>query len=207
MDERMTDNELPPEHWTDHVSTLDMALFYHHLGCSVLPLKPRSKQPALRTWKPYQDRRPERNELMRWFGRDGKNIAVVCGDVSGRLVVRDFDSDASYRNWQTEYPDASKSLPTVATCQGFHVYARSAESIPSRHLDDGEIRSNGHYVAAPPSIHPDGPTYSWTIPPGDEIPVLDLAAAGLLTGWTSCNIEAEKRRNVSNFASSPEFVG
>ncbi len=176
-----------------------MALFYDHLGCSVLPLKSRSKEPGVRSWKEYQNRRPEREELRKWFSGGRRNIGIVCGDVSDRLVVRDFDSDASYRDWQSEYPDASKALPTVATCRGFHVYARSPESIPSKHLRDGEIRANGHYVAAPPSIHPDGPTYSWTIPPTDEIPVLDLAAAGLLTDWTSCNIEAEKRRNVSNF--------
>ena len=166
---------------------LQMALFYDHLGCSVLPLKSRSKEPGVRSWKEYQNRRPKRDELRKWFSGGRRNIGIVCGDVSDRLVVRDFDSDASYRDWQSEYPDASKALPTVATCRGFHVYARSPESIPSKHLRDGEIRANGHYVAAPPSIHPDGPTYSWTIPPTDEIPVLDLTAAGLLTDWSEGN--------------------
>jgi len=170
------------------MSTLDMALLYDHFGCSVLPLKSRSKEPGVRTWKEYQSRRPERDELRKWFSGGRRNIGIICGDVSGRLIVRDFDSDASYENWQSEYPEAATSLPTVRTARGFHVYARSAESIPSRHLGDGEIRSNGHYVAAPPSIHPSGNAYTWTRLP-DDIPVVDFVAAGLLTDWKACNTE------------------
>lgn len=169
------------------MSTLDMARLYDHLGCSVVPLKSRSKEPALRTWKPYQDRRPDGDELRNWFSGGRRNIGIICGDVSGHLVVRDFDSDASYRIWQSKYADASKSLPTVATCRGFHVYVRSPESIPSKHLGDGEIRSNGHYVAAPPSIHPHGSKYTWAVAPPDEIPTIDLSAAGLLTDWSQGN--------------------
>ncbi len=171
------------------MNTLDMAIFYDHLGCSVLPLKARSKKPALRSWKPYQNRRPDRDELREWFSGGRRNIGVVCGEVSGRLVVRDFDCAASYRKWQSEYPDAATSFPTVATPRGFHVYTRSAENIATRHLDDGEIRSTGHYVAAPPSIHPEGATYTWTIPPADDIPVVDLAAAGLLADWSGTNTD------------------
>lgn len=181
---------------------LQMALLYDRLGCSVLPLKSGSKKPGVRSWKEFQNRRPERDELQSWFSGGGRNIGIVCGDVSDRLVVRDFDSSASYEIWQSQYPDSSRSLPTVATHRGFHVYARSPESIPSKQLGDGEIRANGNYVAAPPSIHPDGTTYSWTIPLVDDIPVINFSAEGLLTDWTSCNIEAEKRRNVSNFCVS-----
>ena len=175
---------------SSHGEILQMAFLYDHLGCSVLPLKTRTKEPAIR-WKPYQERRPNRDELQEWFSGGRRNIGIICGDVSDRLVVRDFDCDASYRDWQSEYPEPSKSLPTVRTARGFHVYARSAESISTEHLSDGEIRSNGHYVAAPPSIHPEGPTYSWTIPPGDDIPLIDLGACGLLTDWSQGNTVAQ----------------
>lgn len=161
-------------------TTLDMALRYDQLGWSTLPLKERSKAPAIRTWKQFQKRRPDQNELADFFGVARRNIAVICGDVSGRLVVRDFDIRASYDDWQAQHPDLARSLPTVATVRGCHVYACTEGSIPTRCLDDGELRSSGGYVVAPPSIHPHGPVYTWMVPPGDRVPVVDLSASGLL---------------------------
>ena len=161
------------------LQTLDLALFYDHLGCSTLPLRPRDKAPCGK-WKRYQDRRPTRDELRKWFGGGQRNIGIICGTVSERLLVRDFDTSVGYDDWATREPDLANELPTCRTSRGFHVYARSDTPTASTCLDDGELRSDGNYVVAPPSIHPSGMAYTWTLPPGDDIPTINLQASGLV---------------------------
>lgn len=61
-------------------------------GFSVIPIS-RNKLPAIK-WKPYQERKADREQVLRW-DREKKPSAwgVVTGGVSG-LVVLDFDGDA-----------------------------------------------------------------------------------------------------------------
>src|SRR5262249_27906989 len=62
---------------------------------------------------------------------------------------------------------------TVKTGRGFHVYGRLIEETYAN-LDDGELRADSrHYVVLPPSLHPDGILYHWTVPLGErELPEL-----------------------------------
>ena len=75
-----------------HAGIPEAATRYLDLRWSVLPIRRGSKRAALDSWKPYQQRRPDREELASWFS-DGSThqLAVVCGGVSGGLVVVDFD--------------------------------------------------------------------------------------------------------------------
>ena len=117
-------------------------------------------------------------------------MAVILGVVSGGLVCRDFDTMKEYEAWAANHPELAKTLPTVATSRGRHVYFRAAPAdlifVDLRNVDppeDGEYRGDaGHYCLLPPSRHPDGPTYTWLIPlPDGEIPfVADVRAAGFL---------------------------
>jgi biotin operon repressor len=101
--------------------------------------------------------------------------------VSGDLAVRDFDVTGAYERWRDENETLARELPTVKTARGFHVYARSPD-LRFRKLPDGEWRTEGHYVAAPPSLHPRGVRYTWVIePPRDGIGLLvDPVDAGLV---------------------------
>ena len=78
----MNDGELHP--------FLAAARRYRAAGLSVIPLRPREKVPAC-PWKPYAQRLPTDEELVHWFSDDSNNIGIVCGAVSGGLVVLDFD--------------------------------------------------------------------------------------------------------------------
>src|SRR5688572_18486946 len=55
-------------------------------GLSVIPVTMPDKRPTI-SWKEFQSRRPEVNELD-YTGA----IGVVCGEVSGSLEVVDIDS-------------------------------------------------------------------------------------------------------------------
>ncbi len=141
---------------------LSSAIEFASRGWSVIPI-PRKKKEAKIKWSKYQCDRATTGDIGRWFAKP-RNVAIVCGDVSGGLVVRDFDDSKSYRKWSSDHPELATRLPTVATARGFHVYARMDPCPRTRDLGDGELRGNGSYVLAPPSIHPSGAEYHWVVP-------------------------------------------
>lgn len=173
---------------------LPFALAYHRLGLSIFPTKPRTKEPAIPTWKPWQKQRADEDQVRQWFSdtdADQVGIAVVCGSVSGGLLVRDFDQKAAYASWQAANKALACTIPTVYTSRGLHVYGRCGSLAAGPFVinyGDGELRGNNHYVLAPPSIHPNGSRYSWlTIP--IEIPVVDPVAFGLPSTPTNATQE------------------
>jgi hypothetical protein len=161
-----------------NLSTLEAALEYHRLGISVFPLKPGSKDPVrgfrLKRYL-HGEKRANEDALRDWFDRTDFGIGIICGRVSGNLIVRDFDKSGSHQRWRDHNPELSKRLPAVATGRigGVHIYARCADT---RHhdLSDGELRGDLHYVAAPPTIHPESnEPYRWLRPLSAGIPVID----------------------------------
>ena len=161
-------------------SILEIALEYCRRGWSIIPIKPGTKKPTC-TWAKYQAKRANESQLTEWFG-NGQDVglAVVFGPVSGGLVCRDFDTMEGYECWAADHPGLAKTLPTVATARGRHVYCH-ANHRGIKKLDDGELRGAG-YCLLPPSRHPDGPEYRWLIPlPDRPLPLIeDVQAAGFL---------------------------
>lgn len=181
------------------IAFLKHAVIYAGFGWSILPVGP-DKKPALKRWKKYQSVRPTKKTLRRWFGEATANrgLAVVCGKVSGGLTVRDFDNAKSYRRWARAYFELARSLPTVKTGRGFHVYFRSniekIINVTSNGTHEGELRGSG-IVILPPSRHASGRAYAWTVPlpASGPLPFIDPAASGLLSD-TMKHREPRKRR-------------
>jgi hypothetical protein len=184
------------------METLEIALGYLRRGWSVIPLKPGKrnlslrKKPNLLSWKPFQKNRATENQIRQWFTQpEEAGIAIVLGDVSGSLICRDFDKVESYHNWAAKHPALAAILPTVKTGRGWHVYCRSVVSIADLRargelaakgiykLLDGEFRIDGGYVVLPPSLHPNGHRYEWTVEPTDEIPRVELGGLHFMQSW------------------------
>lgn len=172
-------------------------------GLSVIPIGRGTKEPAFhllplvydeasgkekRSWAMYQERYPEPEELVAWFVGAQNGIAIVCGKVSGGLVVLDVETVELYERWRELAaalldPYLLDQLPVVATGKGRHIYFRMAEPVGNRRLAmDGKIllaetRGQGGCAVAPPTVHPSGATY--TLINGDlgAIPLLDAAQA------------------------------
>jgi hypothetical protein len=141
---------------------LKQAQRYHGLGLCVIPIPCGMKAARIR-WGKYQKERPDESQLRKWFANNERNIAVVLGLVSSDLVCRDFDTMAEYEKWSKAYPDLAKTLPTVRTSKGMHVYFQArVETI--KHTRNGELRGKGGYCLLPPSTHPDGHVYQWVNP-------------------------------------------
>ena len=147
------------------VDSLSAALAYHSLGWSIIPIAANKKTPALKSWKPFQTRRADEQQIRDWYDkRDDLGLAVVLGAVSGGLTCRDFDDEAAYHAWAAQNPDLAKTLPTARTGRGFHVYFVSDLDHTDK-LGDGELRGKGAIVVLPPSEHSSGVQYRWIIPP------------------------------------------
>src|SRR5579862_6630281 len=131
----------------------ESAIKYVARGWSIIPIG-RDKKAAVK-WTRFQKTRATKAQLRDWLvaGRGIKGpitgIAAICGQLSGDLVVRDFDSMKAYQAWAKGHPTLAATLPTVETARGRHVYLRNGHSRITN-LGDGELRGSG-YVLLPPS--------------------------------------------------------
>lgn len=144
------------------MTSLDVALDFVKNGFSIIPLRTRDKVPAVASWEEYQQRLPTVEEIQQWFGGENQqyNIAIICGRVSGNLIVVDFD-DLTYLPYVADLEEAKKKTMVVKTGKGVHIYQRCKDPVasiklPNIHVD---IKAEGGYVVAPPSIHPSGIPY------------------------------------------------
>jgi len=140
-------------------TALEAALAYRQAGLSVIPLK--GKRPALPAWKRYQQEHPTEAEIKTWHEAGLlDNVGVVCGAVSGNLVVIDFDGLGAYGAFAALFPSLAESY-TVRTGggEGRHLYLY-VDKLPATTkamdtpLGNVELRAGGSQVVAPPSVHP-----------------------------------------------------
>jgi len=145
---------------------------YRAWGLCLIPIAPRAKNPLVK-WQQYQHRKPTETELSTWFSSNSSNIAIVCGAISGNLVVTDIEKEnqdlyiAISEYCQERFGKKIDELtPVVKTGGGgYHIYWR-VKNLPQLYHPAGEerkhipdIQSEGGYVLAPPSIHPSGNPY------------------------------------------------
>jgi len=152
------------------MSLIDWAKFYLHNGLSVIPIAFQGKEPLI-PWKEFQERRPTEKEIKEWFSEGFKNIAIVCGSISGNLMVLDFDSRDSFQQFLEKIPkelaEKIKETWVVKTSKGIHIYFRvpkTPKSTAIRYLGL-DIQGEGKYVVAPPSLHPSGKMYQFLTDP------------------------------------------
>lgn len=137
---------------------LRQAQHYYSLGFSIIPLPSKSKEPSI-SWSKYQVNRPLDEQVTKWWVKSPElNIAIICGKISGIIVI-DIDDKNKLPRDLFFPPTAS-----VKTARGFHYYykLKPGQTIAPRKFPWGELRSDGNYVVAPGSTHPSGVTYEWT---------------------------------------------
>lgn len=146
------------------------ALKYASLGLSVIPIRRGDKKPLLDSWREFQSRRATEEEIREWWARwPQANIGLVTGQIS-RIVVLDIDNGGLETIKANGFP-----LPPTWVSQtgsgGFHyLYKWPGKEIGNfvRKLPGLDLRADGGYIVAPPSIHTNGQQYKWLIAPGEE---------------------------------------
>ena len=114
------------------------------------------------SWTEYQKRLPTEEEVRSWFtANPDANIGILTGRVSN-LVVFDLDSDEAEKYAEDEggFPDT----PKVKTGKGYHIYMKHPGFEVKNDVNKNlaiDIRGDGGYVVAPPSVHGSGRRYAW----------------------------------------------
>jgi hypothetical protein len=140
---------------------------YRGRGWSIIPIRPGDKRPLVR-WEEYQHRCPSPEEARGWLRAwPEAGVAIVTGAISG-LIVLDIDlrhgGDAALADLEYEHG----RLPATVECRtgggGRHLYfAHPGVLIRNKvGLASGvDLRGDGGYVVAPPSLHESGLRYAW----------------------------------------------
>jgi len=146
---------------------LNAALQYAKFGFSVIPISPGQKNPPLIPFKEYQTRRATPEEIAEWWIKwPDANIGIVTGKISDLTVV-DLDKyKIEYDpTIEEEFFDSIETPTAVSPREGHHLYFTYCEGITigSNIFPAIDIRGEGGYIVAPPSINGTGKPYKWII--------------------------------------------
>lgn len=198
---------------SEYPSMYDAAIEYAKKGFAVFPLKYRDKVPLTRNG--CKDATTDAAQIKAWWQKyPNANIGLATGSVSQNVFVIDLDIDEdrgidgyhSLEDWQREHGDFPETWTVITGRGGYHLYYRGNGKIKNRAgiIDGVDIRGNGGYVVAPPSIHKNGNRYEWEYSPDEfEIAKADNNVEYFLnhddqkqgTAFTMPNIVAAGQRN------------
>jgi hypothetical protein len=174
------------------------ALALARRGLCVFPCLRRAKQPATGNGCLAATTDPEL--IKRWWQQEPEfNIAIATGARSHvfALDVDGDDGEAELRRFEGEYGALPVTVESI-TGNGRHLYfewpnkpVRNSAGKVGAGLD---IRGEGGYVLAPPSVHPSGRAYCWSV---DSVGAFAHAPAWLLAKANGSN---------SNGAATPPSV-
>jgi hypothetical protein len=173
------------------------ARMYAERGFAVFPLAPRSKRPIVATG--FKAASLDSATIDRWWSRGPKsNVGIATGATSG-IVVLDMDprngGEESHYDLRSRYGRWSDTPIAHTGGGGTHEFFQPPRGggVPCRTNLGGfagiDLKGDGGYVVAPPSIHPNGESYLWDVMFGIdtlEIPeapswLIELARQGLST--------------------------
>jgi hypothetical protein len=142
-------------------------------GLRIFPCVERGKEPAIADNLKRATTDP--NTLSGWWRTRNFNIGLATGEGSGVWVldVDGEEGEATLRELEAAHGALPPTVEAI-TGKGRHLYFRWPQGTEIRNAqlrDDVpglDWRGNGGYVLAPPSIHPSGRPYCWSVDAADE---------------------------------------
>jgi Bifunctional DNA primase/polymerase, N-terminal/Primase C terminal 1 (PriCT-1) len=133
----------------------------------VFPCAPRAKIPA--TTHGVLDATVDRQVIERWWhDNPDYNVAVATGMPSGLFIldVDGIDAEVELRRFEAKHAGLPSTVEVI-TARGRHLWFK----MPDTELRNSvgklapglDIRAAGGYALAPPSIHPCGRRYAWSV--------------------------------------------
>jgi len=142
-------------------------------GLRVFPCKERGKEPAIAD--NLRRATTDANLISGWWSAHNFNIGLATGEGSGVWVL-DVDGDegeVTLRRLESEHGPLGRTVEAI-TGKGRHLYFRwpSGVAIRNKQVNPNmpgiDVRGNGGYVLCPPSIHPSGRVYAWSVDSGSD---------------------------------------
>ena len=152
---------------------LRAALKLANRGLRVFPCRPHDKRPA--TAHGVKDATIDPGAIERWWRQEPNfNIGVATGAVSGIMVVDvdDIDAEAELKKLEDQNGALPATVETV-TARGRHLFfkwpERDVRNSAGKIAPGVDVRGTGGYIVAPPSLHPSGKRYCWSVDSADTI--------------------------------------
>ena len=150
-------------------------------GWAVFPVG-RNKKPL--TPNGCKDAKKTTGAIKAWWKRHpDASIGIATGSISNLIVIdEDVDEDKgldgirSVREWENINGELPATVMAITGRGGSHMYYRyTGSDIKNRPglLEGVDVRGEGGYVIAPPSLHQNGTNYQWEYDP-DEVQIADL---------------------------------
>ncbi|MFW6028729.1 MAG: phage/plasmid primase, P4 family [Halanaerobiales bacterium] len=147
----------------------EYAKYFLDQGLSVIPVNSVEKGGSLiKSWKKYQDEKPTIFELKKWWTEwPDAGLAIVTGKISNIIVL---DIDPRHGGDETIM---GKELPSTVTVNtgggGRHYYYKYPNKLERVNnfiggnvgLPGVDLRGDGGFIYAPPSLHHSGQVYSF----------------------------------------------
>lgn len=151
---------------------LNAALLYASKGIYVFPLKPKEKYPI--TPNGFKNASINETQIKKWWNENpNANIGIATGSGYSNLMVLDIDQGNGKQGLST-FNELNKMYEDFTTLTwrarsgngGIHYYYKLSKGQDIKNSTgkigkDIDIRGNGGYIVAPPSIHPNGKAYEW----------------------------------------------
>lgn len=164
----------------------DHALNYASQGWSVFPCRGKfPARPKDKGGSGCKDASQDHIHVFHeWMAYHGANIGIATGADSGVFVL-DIDGDEGEESLRTliaQYGDLPRTVEAITGSGGRHIYFRHpGKAVKTSASEVGtnlDVRGDGGYVIAPPSIHPDTlRRYEWNCDHHpDETPIADAPA-------------------------------
>lgn len=159
-------------------SLLQMALTYaSKYGWAVFPVSQSTKKPL--TPHGCKDAKKDPGAIKNWWKKNPTaSIGIATGSASNLIVIdEDIDDNKGLNGYEevSRWEKLNGELPETVTSitgrGGYHLYYHyEGKDIGNRAgiLEGVDVRGEGGYVIAPPSVHPNGTEYSWEYPPEEH---------------------------------------
>jgi hypothetical protein len=182
------DDNLEPRYPDADPATLlealhDAAQDYAARGWHVLRVKPGTKAPVGNAWQVHATTDPP--VIAMWWG--GPELYYLGVQLGGRsnLIDVECDSGPAEKNLALLLGEDYPVVPTFMGKRGKHRLFLWDRGFPCpdkavfkfQGIEFRTGHSGGAQSLFPPSIHPDGPTYTWLVSPDDTAPLPFPAAA------------------------------
>lgn len=146
----------PPAHINFEKPFLSSAMQYHSLGLCIIPCGGDNGKIACVKWAEYQQQPPSYSRITQWQSQfPSANIGLVTGEVSNLTIV-DIDTGKPevIQSMIARFGDTPIKVKTPSG--GIHLYYRHNGENCHTAIDGlpVDIRANGGYVIAPPSLNP-----------------------------------------------------
>lgn len=158
------------------------AIKYAEMGYKIFPVMPNAKNPA--TDNGFKDASKDVKQIEKWWNENPNyNIGLPTGEINHIVVVdcdiHPEDGADGYRDL-VEFANENGEIPdtvlSITQSGGYHFFFKTDKAYRSRIKVYGsiDIRANGGYVVAPPSVGEYG-EYTWEC--GYEIDEFEMADA------------------------------